>query len=206
MATDKSTHSGSWDSSSTWTQGGVPTASSEAVITAGKDVSISDPASSPATAETVTVASNGELSLAGGVLQTGSLNVQGEVFGNGAIGGAVTGDGLIAANGGTLDLAGSVGADDNGLMMRIDGASTLKLDGAVGASGALFDGSTNTSVDFAGNGVLDLTGEGSGGSGEMAQFQATVQDFDSTDKISRWPVRATPATRCISTPTPTSSP
>jgi hypothetical protein len=178
MATDSSTRSGDWDSTSTWTNG-VPTTADTAVITGGKHVTV-DHADSAAN---VTVADRGELSLNGGVLTTGTVEVDGELSGHGMIAGAADGDGLIVAEGGTLEFQGAVGADNEGLVMRIDDGATLKLDGAVGGAETMLDGVSNTYIDFAGSGVLDLTGEGAGGSGEMAKFQATVENFDGDDKI-----------------------
>jgi hypothetical protein len=182
MATDYSKHSGAWDNGSNWGTG-APTASDAAVITGGKHIVIDDKASAPAVAQSVTVATHGELSLGGGELHARSLDVRGELDGNGVIGGAASGDGLIVAQGGALEITGAVDAGNDGLVMRIDDGATLKLDGAVGAAESLMDGVSNTVIDFAGSGVLDLTGEGAGASGEMARFQATVEDFGAGDKI-----------------------
>jgi hypothetical protein len=182
MATDKSTHSGSWDSSSTWSNG-VPTTSREAVISRGENVTIDDKASASAVASSVDVTAHGQLTLQAGVLSAGSTNVEGELAGSGKIEGAVVGDGIVVAQGGVLEVTGSVGADDNGLDLRVDNSATLKLDGQVGAESALLNGDNNTVVDLSGKSVLDLTGEGSGSSGELDKFQASVQSFDSTDKI-----------------------
>jgi len=182
MATDQSKHSGSWDSNATWTKG-VPNASEQATISKGENVTISNTSSSPAVAASVDVAAHAELTLDKGVLHTGSVDVHGEVLGDGTIQGAVVGDGIVVAQQGALDITGSVGADERGLDLQIDSGATLKLDGSVGGQAALLDGVNTTTVDFVDKGVLDLTGEGAGSSGEMAKFQATAQDFDSTDKI-----------------------
>ena len=192
MATDQSKHSGSWDSSATWSKG-VPTASDNATISKGENVTISDtslgPAVAasaslgPAVAASVKVAANGELTLDNGALRTGSVDVRGEVLGDGTIQGSVVGGGIVVAQHGELEITGSVGADEKGLDLRIDSGATLKLDGSVGAQAALLDGANTTNVDFVGNGVLDLTGEGAGSSGELSKFQGAVKDFDSTDKI-----------------------
>ena len=182
MATDKSQHSGSWDSSATWSNG-VPIATEQATISRGENVTISDTSSSPAVAASVDVAAHAELTLDNGVLQTEFVDVQEEVLGDGTIQGAVVGGGIVIAQHGALEITGSVGADEQGLDLQIDSGATLKLDGSVGAQAALLDGVNTTSVDFGSNGVLDLTGEGAGSSGEMSKFQAAVQDFDSTDMI-----------------------
>jgi hypothetical protein len=67
--------------------------------------------------------------------------------------------------------------------MRIDDGATLKLDGENDETGTLAEDDSNTMINFAGAGVLDLTGQGAGADGQMSKFQATVGDFDADDQI-----------------------
>jgi len=179
MATDTSKKSGDWSSSSTWNHG-VPTSTSDVVIAKNTDVTLTG----GATVDALQVNANGVLDIVGQDLNvTAGITDKGEIIGSGQIHGDILGKGSVVAHGGVLDLSGSVNANNQKMALKIDSGATLKLDGAVGAPGSLFDGTSKTTVSFTGNGVLDLTGEGRGASGEEAKFQATVSHFAAGDQI-----------------------
>jgi hypothetical protein len=134
-------------------------------------------------ADAVTVAKNAEIFLNGATLDATSIVDKGTIDGNGEIDGAVTGGGSIVANNGVLILAGDVGTDNAGLSLTISGGATLEVNGQLGKAGSLAAGNSKTTVTFTNNGVLDLTQEGSGASGEVGKFQANVKQFNSTDQI-----------------------
>jgi hypothetical protein len=91
------------------------------------------------------------------------------------IGDNYTGTGTIEASGGTLTMDGAVGAE---IKLKIGAESDLQLNGEAGTS------SDHGTVTFAGaNGILDLTGEGRGLSGESAKFHDTVKNIAAGDKI-----------------------
>ena len=176
---DTSTQSGDWFAPSTWNHG-VPASSSKVKIDANDVVTLSQTAG----VQNLKIASKGELVLNGGNLETtGGTTDNGEILGSGSISGPIGGDGSLIAVGGTLDLTGAVDAQNKGLTLEVDSGATLKLDGAVGAAFSLLDGNSNTDVVFVNGGTLDLSGEGSGGAGEIEQFQATVDNFGAGDKI-----------------------
>jgi hypothetical protein len=177
MSTDKSKASGSWNDISTWT-GAVPSASTNVELTAYDDVTLSGAAGS---AKTLTIDANGALNVANDTLTVGSggLVDNGELSGSGTINGAISGNGQIVADGGTLDLKGPIDTANTAFSMFVDSGATLKIDGAIGLS----EFASNVTIGFHGAGTLDLTGEGQGAAGELSKFQAAVRDLTLNDKI-----------------------
>ena len=112
-----------------------------------------------------TVTGAGEVTLAGGSLETDPLTIDsgGTITGYGTITGDIANDGGVTADGGLLDLTGNVTGDYN-----IDSGASLELD--QNANGA--------SIDFRSGGQESLLLGGSG-----AQPPDLISDFSITDRI-----------------------
>lgn len=176
MAKDKSVASGDWSDSDSW-NAGVPTSTSDVTISNNNAVTL-DVAGA---VNSLTVNAKGVLDLDGAKLSSASAIVdKGEIIGNGVVNTDISGNGKIVADGGVLELKGAIGADNQNLALQIDSGATLKVDGAVGAASSLFDGKSETTINFIKNGELDLSGEGGR---EQYLFQATVENFVASDKI-----------------------
>ena len=177
---DVSKASGDWNSTSTWSTG-VPTPNSTVDIQAKNTVTLDQGA---ATVAQLTIADKGTLDILGPSLTaTGGIVDNGSIIGAGAIEGAITGDGSIFASGGALELTNAVDSQGQGIDLQIGANATLKLDSTLGQSQALLSGDYATTVTFTTKGELDLTGEGSGSSGEITRFQANVYNFGAGDAI-----------------------
>jgi hypothetical protein len=122
----------------------------------------------------------GAITLSGGTItQTGSALTLDSITGHGTVTGSPTIT-TVTASGGTLDFQGTIDATTL-TSFHVANGGDLKFDGNVGS------GANTPSITFdgvsSGTGILDLTGEGRGPSGEIAKFDGTVSNFATGDQI-----------------------
>src|ERR1700745_4223134 len=156
--TTSNPNSGNWGTGSNWSTGSVPAANSDVVLPASgangaytvtlnatpnalDSLTINSGATfavgtrtlsvngnGVGATDTVTVASGGALTIAGGTINATTLSDSGTVSGSGTLNitGHYTGTGTLAASGGTLDVFGTI---DSGVVLAINSssASTLKI-------------------------------------------------------------------------------
>src|SRR6516225_878804 len=193
--TTSSPKSGGWNSSSNWSPSGVPVTGDDVVLggtgtytltlnisatpnlnsltindgnatlaigSATLNVTGTSSTAINITAGHITIA-GGKINDAGGMALASSSS---SLSGWGSVAGSLSGNGTVTANGGTLDLTGTVNGPQ--LLIATTAGSDLKIDGTVPSTATVtFDGTT---------GVLDL-------GSNLGNFHGAIANFASGDAI-----------------------
>jgi hypothetical protein len=150
--------SGDWSTGADWQSGVVPGSTDGAVIANTSGVTVDGAATTNSLsldgssltvngtltlATSLTVIDGARLTLSGGTLSAQSIssNNSGYLFGYGAVSGAVSGGVHVTADGGALQVQGSLAGDEGNF--TIDGGASLELSGG-GVAPVVFDGGSAT--------------------------------------------------------------
>ena len=134
-----------------------------------------------------TIAADATINLGGGTLDftnaggsaSGGVTDDGALIGMGTVKGTLSGTGIVEASGGPLDLTSNVGAA-TGLDFQIDGGTTLQIDGTIGADNQFtFNGATgDLAYNNANQGISEnLIGLNVGTSGTVPTNLIDFKDF-----------------------------